>query len=548
MISELVLGLGIFFVGLQLIGSALRGLTGSGLSQALQGPRNEPHPFLGALVGTVFGALLQSATAVSFILASMVRSGVIGERTTPPIIFFCNVGLTGLAFLTTLNIHPAVAYLVGFSGILCGMIKRGRVRQIAGILLGMGLILYGLQAMGAGASTLNGSPWMHSALGAASANPMLGFGAGFLVAAILQSNTGAAMLVITFCGVGAMSVPEALPVLYGANLGAIPLRVFLSSQLHGPAFRVVRLEDIFCIWSGLLMLGLLYLERAGVPLIAASLPLLSADPKTQVALGFLLSNLLPAFTLFAAQKPVVAALARLWPGHATPPIGAPRFIMSAALDDPHTAMGLCGQEISHLLELVSVSASPGPAPQAKNPDESTPAEEFTKLSNAIEEFIASIAEKNTLTRAQALELHTLRSGLAMVRHIEEAARNLSWSLSQADTATADAALPGEIVTICARLLHECRSAMLDFRPDKITRLRADTRRDSKLLEPIRARLDLAVADKRNDQNAPAVAINEDFQIMVWIIHRMSKILSRRMGETAPSPTQTGQSDPQAANA
>src|SRR5262249_45465288 len=146
--SALVLGLGLFFLGIQLIGQYLRQLSGETF-RSLVG-RTTHSTGLAALVGMGFGFLMQSATAVTFTLASMVSSGVIEMAAALPIVVWCNVGLTGLAFVTTLNIHPVVAYLVGGAGIASGTLRRRRSHAIAFVLLGMGLILFGLHIMGDG--------------------------------------------------------------------------------------------------------------------------------------------------------------------------------------------------------------------------------------------------------------------------------------------------------------------------------------------------------------------------------------------------------------
>src|SRR5262249_28418804 len=193
--GALALGLGLFFLGIQLIGQSLRQLSGETF-RSLVGRTTHSTP-LAALVGMAFGFLMQSATAVTFTLASMVSSGVIEMVAALPIIVWCNVGLTGLAFVTTVNIHPVVAYLVGGAGIASGTGRRRRWHAIAFVLLGMGLILLGLPIRGDGFAPLRGVPWFQHMLGMAAAYPLLAFPAGIVAAALLQSNTGTSMLVIT---------------------------------------------------------------------------------------------------------------------------------------------------------------------------------------------------------------------------------------------------------------------------------------------------------------------------------------------------------------
>ncbi|HEU4678879.1 MAG TPA: Na/Pi symporter, partial [Terrimicrobiaceae bacterium] len=169
--NSLILGLGFFFLGLQLIGENLRKLSGSSFRTIIKTTTHSP--FLGAGLGVLAGAVMQSATAVTFILVSLTDSGLIKARAAAPIIIWSNVGLTALAFVTTLNIHPLVAYFVGGAGIALGILRIGLWQTVAGSLLGMGLILFGLQEMGTGAAPLKDAAWFQGALSLALAAPGL---------------------------------------------------------------------------------------------------------------------------------------------------------------------------------------------------------------------------------------------------------------------------------------------------------------------------------------------------------------------------------------
>ena len=53
---------------------------------------------------------MQSATGVTFVLVNMVTSGLIEAEAALAVITWTNVGLTALAFVVTLDIHPLVAW------------------------------------------------------------------------------------------------------------------------------------------------------------------------------------------------------------------------------------------------------------------------------------------------------------------------------------------------------------------------------------------------------------------------------------------------------
>jgi len=151
-VNALIFGLGLFFLGLRLVGENLTRLSGGGLRNGIS--LTTRRPVLRMALGVAAGALMQSATAVTFICVSMVAAGLIGTSAASAIIIWCNVGLTALAFVATLDIHPAVAFVVGGSGIVLGVVHAKSWQTVAGVLLGMGLILLGLQQMGAGAAPL----------------------------------------------------------------------------------------------------------------------------------------------------------------------------------------------------------------------------------------------------------------------------------------------------------------------------------------------------------------------------------------------------------
>src|SRR5262245_23973366 len=445
-LSTLVLGLGLFFLGIQLIQQYLRQLSGESF-RALVG-RTAHSKALAALVGLLFGAIMQSATAVTFILVGLVSSGAIEMAGAMPIIVWCNVGLTALAFITTLNIHPAVAYLVGGAGIASGTLRRPRQHAIAFVLLGMGLILFGLQTMSGGLAPLRGAPWFQTMLTTAADYPLLAFGAGVLAAALLQSNTGASMLVITLAGSGALALHPAAMLIYGSNLGAIVLRSILALELSGRSLRLVRMEDLFCVASGLLMVGLDVLESSGIPLVRSGVQALTPDIRLQLALVFLLSNLLPALAVTPALGWCRSVLEWLVPSELGEVPGKPRYLTWSALNDPGTAIVLLQKELARLIGMLTVDPT---AEQGAADGEHQPSPAFVELGNAIERFAAQLATTGSLSESQATRLQSLRGGLSTVRHLEDAIADVCNALRRLGDAPEETAVAHEVTDRLAKL-------------------------------------------------------------------------------------------------
>jgi len=513
-VGTLILGLGLFFLGMQLVGDNLRRLSSASLPPL--GARSRRGPWTGALLGTLFGAMMQSATAVTFVMVSMVGSGLVEVVAARPVIVWSNVGLTVLAFLVTLNIHPLVSVAVGLAGIAVGLLKRPRWRTAAWVALGLTLILYGLQTMAAGVAPLRDAAWFQRGLAFTDAFPPLAFLAGVAVAVVLQSNTGATLLIITLAAAGSFTLPQAMLLIYGTNLGAIGLRAVLAAELRGTALQLVRLEDLFCLWSGVLMLALYGLEfGAGVPLVAALVCAATPTLPAQLALVFLLSNLLPALTLTPALGWCGARLARRWPPEPGEREGQVKYVHAAALGDPGTALTLLARELArvfaHLRRLLACvrPGAPLPTVYAEHVDR------FAALTRQVDAFVERLALQ-PLDATQAARLRRLRDAMSFARYAQDASTELADSLAAlpAGGAAAGARLRAAVDTLLA-----LADAALDAgTPERVARLRETSAAKGPLLAEVR-QAGAADPSLRTAQG--------DVERVAWLLHRLAKLLGAR---------------------
>jgi phosphate:Na+ symporter len=527
-LSTLILGLGLFFLGIQLVGENLRRLSGASFRKAIQ--RVSERPLLAGLTGVGFGALMQSATAVTFILAGMVRSGIVTARGAAPVILWCNVGLTALAFIITLDIHPYVAYLVGAAGIFPGMVRQPLWRAAAGVLLGVGLVLFGLESMGDGAAPLRNQEWFQHMLAATADAPLIGFAIGILAAAILQSNAGAAMLIITLAGVGSFSIPQAAMLIYGTNLGAIALRIFLAMSLDRPSQRLVRFEDIFCVWSGVVMTALFFAEKAGIPLVLTAIEHFATTSKLQLALIFLISNLLPAALMSFAIGPIMRQLEKWLPGESSAALAQPKYLSDSALSDPPSGIDLMSKELARLLVAVHVHPQKAELGEDGEPV-GDPA--FGQLSTTIEQFGARLAAKNEISEKDAHFLHLLRAELSLIRYFEDTVREFNDALYELHERESHREAAYTLKHGLHELIRAARLAAEDHGAEPVEKLRALTKRHG---EFVKARVQKA---KSQSPSPEIAALCDAFELGAWMLHRLSKVLSQFIAQPAEPPSAAG---------
>lgn len=87
-----------------------------------------------------------------------------------------------------------------------------------GLLGGLALFLYGMGTMSSNLQEVAGDR-MRAILGAVTRNPLVGVMAGALATAVLQSSSATTVMAIGFVSAGLMRLPQAIPIIMGANIG-----------------------------------------------------------------------------------------------------------------------------------------------------------------------------------------------------------------------------------------------------------------------------------------------------------------------------------------
>ncbi|MEO6053854.1 MAG: Na/Pi symporter [Chthoniobacterales bacterium] len=519
------LGLGLFFAGLLMTGDRMRQLTGVAFHRVAQ---RVASPFFGGTVGLGFGALMQSATAVTFILVSMVRTELITSIVALPIILWANVGLTALSFVAVLNIHSAIAWIVGLAGIALGLLKVRSLTPWAGLVFGVGLILFGLQTMGEGAAPLKGAEWFHAALAMTTSSPALAFLAGVFAATILQSNVGTVLLTATLAQAGALSLETAAMIIYGANLGAIFLRIFLSIGMDRPSFRLIRFEDFFCIWSGLVMSLLFVLEMMGVPLVMALVKSVTRNVDFQIAGIFLLSNFIPALLLHPWRNLALRLLTRLWPGELPEDHSKPKFLDVTALDHPPTAIELVQKELARLLRKIRPQCNSSQS--TGNGDEFQPGADFINLSLAIEHFLSELVSHSDLDAVMARAVQYQRAELSMIRHLGEAGEQFSQYVTQASEQTELRAPCEQMLERINALITHAVSASSELNSETIASLHTESGKKQSANLALRDALRIIRRAAGGEIVPLAESVAESFGTILWILHRYARLLQRGVEE------------------
>lgn len=132
------------------------------------------------------------------------------------------------------------------------------VKIVFGLLGGLALFLYGMNGMSDALQKTAGDK-MKKILSFLTKNPIMGALAGALVTAVLQSSSATTVMVIGFVSAGLMSLPQAISVIFGANIGTTmtaQLMAFKISDYIYPLIFIGFMMNFVCKKEQLKNIGL----------------------------------------------------------------------------------------------------------------------------------------------------------------------------------------------------------------------------------------------------------------------------------------------------
>lgn len=214
--SGLLGGLALFLYGMDLLTRALKVVSGDGMKGILA--RLTTNRFAGAATGTAVTAIIQSSSVTTVIMVGFISAGLMSMSQAVSVIMGANIGSTVtaqiLAFKVTEIALPMVTVGFGF----WFLSKNEKLRQYGGMLLGLGLVFYGMSVMSDAMRPLRSyQPFLD--LMATVDNRFLGILIGAAFTAVIQSSAATTGIVIVMAGQGLIALPAAIAIVFGANIG-----------------------------------------------------------------------------------------------------------------------------------------------------------------------------------------------------------------------------------------------------------------------------------------------------------------------------------------
>ena len=210
-------GLGLFLFGMKIMSEGLQKIAGSRMRKILGALTN--NRLVGTLVGVAVTVIIQSSSATTVMVVGFVNAGLMSLVQAIGVILGANIGTTVtaqlIAFKVTKYALPAIGIGVGFKLFS----KNKKWSYIGEILLGFGLLFFGLTVMKNAFDPLKTSEEFRQLFMMVGDNHLLGILIGAILTMIVQSSSATIGITIALAISGILSFDASIALILGENIG-----------------------------------------------------------------------------------------------------------------------------------------------------------------------------------------------------------------------------------------------------------------------------------------------------------------------------------------
>ena len=311
-------GVAAFIIGMNMMGTNLETAAGKSMRRLMA--KATKNRFLGVATGAAVTAIVQSSSATTVMIVGFVNVGLMTLTQAVSIIMGANIGTTVTAFITAISTAgaefeiTALFAFVAFVGVLMSMLgKKDKIKRVGFILQGLGLIFVGMDVMSVSIKQMLADAEIKQVID----NVFISIGYGkdvltweiivlFLLGAvftgIVQSSSTATAIVISLTASNLITLPMAIFIVLGTNVGTCVTALFSSLGTNTNAKRTAIVHLLFNLIGSIVFIIPLAFTSG---YIADFLNSFIANVSWQVAIFHMVFNLLTTAILLPFIKYLV---------------------------------------------------------------------------------------------------------------------------------------------------------------------------------------------------------------------------------------------------
>jgi phosphate:Na+ symporter len=246
-------GLALFLFGMDIMTKALKVTAGDHMKDLLA--RFTRNRFVGAGMGAIITSIIQSSSVTSVLLVGFISAGIMSMAQSVPVIIGANIGTTITAQILAFKVTKLALPLIAIGFFLSIAAKKNNLRQYGLMVLGLGLIFFGMSIMSNGMKPLRSyAPFINFMLTLESPSVAIIVGAAFT--AVIQSSSATTGILIVMAGQGVLGLESAIALTLGSNIGTCVTAGLASIGKPREAVRTAVVHTLFNVIGALLWIGL----------------------------------------------------------------------------------------------------------------------------------------------------------------------------------------------------------------------------------------------------------------------------------------------------
>ncbi len=333
-------GIALFLYGMHILSQGMEQVAGGKLQHWLE--RATDRRLKAAGFGALATAVLQSSSLLMVTMIGLVNGGLMTITQTIGMMLGQEIGttLTGQIIAFDVGYIRYIAFVAGF-----GMMQFGKKRSLqryGQVLMGFGLIFTGMETMSGALRPLADVPQISGVLASMGRAPLLGVLAGAILTALVQSSSATTALTIALGASGLVTLPGAIGIILGANIGTC-ITGFIVSLGASNAARRVSIAQILINVIGVALFLPFIVPYSGL------LQDTSASLARQIANAHTIFNVSVSALLFPFVKQIERLTALIVPDHARPgKEHVTRFVSDELRGVPSIAIGAGFRELEYM--------------------------------------------------------------------------------------------------------------------------------------------------------------------------------------------------------
>lgn len=341
----------IFIYGIRLARAGIQLLAGDRLRGIIAALTKNRFKAVG--VGTLVTLILQSSNATTITLVGFVAAGTMTLEQAMGIILGADIGTTFVVILLAIEEIATYSLLLLIIGIIIEIAsntKRGR--YVSMFLMGFGFIFFGMKLMVQVSVPLSLSPLLQEILLFLAKQPLFTLLATALFTMLVQNSAAPIGLAIALAFSGLITLPAAVPIVLGANVGTCSGSLFASLGSNAAGKRVAYAHLLLKVVGAALALLALQAFIRSIDWISSLLPL-EFSISGKIALAHLLFNLYVVVLFLPLIGPGAWLVYKLLPQprEAAEEKLRSRYLDKKSLEVPSLAFANVRRELLRLVDL-----------------------------------------------------------------------------------------------------------------------------------------------------------------------------------------------------